>query len=163
MRQSTSTQSSLGQSSPSSHNKERKAPNFAPWDRYQFLERLATFRHVDKWIGKPERINEVQWAKRGWTCVGKERVGCVGGCGREVVIKLEEELVERDERDDGAGGAERQDNEVSEDETADDWRENAQEQLVDKYAEMIVTEHGGGCLWRRKGCDGKTTPLESWH
>jgi hypothetical protein len=53
------------------------------------LGRLKTFRHVDKWDAKPSKVNEVQWAKRGWQCVGKERVGCVGGCGREVVIKLE--------------------------------------------------------------------------
>lgn len=65
-------------------------PNYAPWDRGQFLERLKTFKHVDRWSVKPSRVNEVQWAKRGWSCVGKERVGCVGGCGREVYIKLEE-------------------------------------------------------------------------
>ncbi|KAI9747729.1 MAG: hypothetical protein M1835_001988, partial [Candelina submexicana] len=52
-------------------------PNFAPTNRRQFIERLETFKDVTKWSEKPERINEVQWAKRGWTCVDKERVGCV--------------------------------------------------------------------------------------
>lgn len=143
-------------------NKERKAPNFAPWDRGQFLERLATFRHVDKWMGKLEQINEVQWAKRGWTCVGKERVGCVGGCGREVVIKLQEDQEEQKKRDQAPGEAQDQDGGALGEEDNEDWRESAQEQLVDKYAEMIVTEHDGGCLWRRRGCDGKSGCLESW-
>jgi len=135
-------------------NEERKPPNFAPWDRGQFLDRLGTFRHVDKWMSKPEQISEVQWAKRGWSCVGKERVGCVGGCGREVVIKLEDEV--RDVPEDPT--TEESDQQRDE----DDWREKAQEQLVEKYAEMIATEHEGSCLWRRKGCDGKTTtPLSS--
>lgn len=126
-------------------NEERKTPNFAPWDRGQFLERLKTYRHVDKWMGKPEEINEVQWAKRGWSCVGKERVGCVGGCGKEVVITLSssrEESRDTEERP------------LDEEKDEDEWREKAQEQLVEKYAEMIVTSHDGGCLWRRKGCDG---------
>lgn len=143
-------------------NKERKAPNFAPWDRGQFLERLATFRHVDKWMGKPEKINEVQWAKRGWTCVGKERVGCIGGCGREVVIKLQEDQEEQKERDQATGEAQDQDGEALGEEDNENWRESAQEQLVDKYAEMIVTEHDGGCLWHRRGCDGKSRSLEPW-
>ena len=146
-RQASSGRISLRQLSPSTINKERKAPNFAPWDRGQFLERLATFRHVDKWMGKPETINEVQWAKRGWTCVGRERVGCVGGCGMEVVIKLEE--------DQDSGQAQQEGGEDTSEGKDEDWRRSAQEQLIDKYTEMIVTEHDGGCLWRRRGCDGK--------
>ena len=132
-------------------NEERKTPNFAPWDRGQFLERLKTYRHVDKWTGKPERINEVQWAKRGWSCVGKERVGCVGGCGKEVVIMLESS------REDKQDAEETQDTEKrpsDEEEDEDEWREKAREQLVEKYAEMVVTSHDSRCLWRRKGCDG---------
>lgn len=67
---------------------DRKAPNYAPWDRQQFLARMETYRKVTLWGSKPARINELQWAKRGWSCVGKERVGCVGGCGKEVYVKL---------------------------------------------------------------------------
>ena len=69
----------------------KPVPNYAPWDRNQFLQRLKTFRHVDKWSAKPPTVNEVQWAKRGWSCVGRERVRCVGGCGKEVLVKLEAE------------------------------------------------------------------------
>lgn len=126
-------------------NVERKLPNFAPWDREQFLDRLKTFRHVDKWMSKPEQITEVQWAKRGWSCVGKERVGCVGGCETELVIKLE------DEHDIPTEGEPIEEGEDEKDD--DDWRDKAHEQLVEKYAEMITTAHEGGCLWRRKGCD----------
>ena len=126
-------------------NGERKRPNFAPWDRAQFLERLKTYRHVDKWMGKPEKINEVQWARRGWSCIGRETVGCVGGCAKELVIKLE----------DGREDKENEDERSSEEQVDDnDWREKAQEELVQKYAEMIVNWHDGGCLWRRRGCDG---------
>ena len=132
-------------------NEQRKAPNFAPWDRGQFLERLKTYRYVDKWMGKPESINEVQWAKRGWSCVGKERVGCVGGCGKEVVITLESVREETQDTEETQVTEKRP---SDEEEDEDEWRERAQEQLVEKYAEMIVTSHDGGCLWRRKGCDG---------
>ncbi|KAL8905292.1 MAG: hypothetical protein Q9207_002725 [Kuettlingeria erythrocarpa] len=125
---------------------KKPPPNFAPWDRNQFLARLETFRHVDKWVSKPDPINEVQWAKRGWTCVGKERVGCVGGCGNEVLISLEPD---RGELPPVEGV------EPSEEAVEDfyDWREEAQKELVVRYTEMIVTEHDGGCLWRRRGCD----------
>lgn len=140
----SSLRSCKRQSALPAMNEERKPPNFAPWDRTQFLERLMSFRHVDKWMGKPEKINEVQWAKRGWTCVGKERVGCVGGCGKEVVIKLEDDGEEREREENEASGSEDQ-----------GWREDAQEQLIEKYAEMVATAHEGGCLWRRRGCDGK--------
>ena len=137
----TSKQPSSSLAAP---NEERKAPNFAPWDRAQFLERLKTYRHVDKWMGKPEKINEVQWARRGWSCIGRETVGCIGGCAKELVIKLEDDRADK-ENEEGWSSEEQADN---------DWREIAQEQLVEKYAEMIVTWHDGGCLWKRRGCDG---------
>ncbi|EGC49279.1 conserved hypothetical protein [Histoplasma capsulatum var. duboisii H88] len=76
-------------------------PNFVPWDRERFLERLETFRRVDRWSPKPAPINEVQWAKRGWSCVDVMRVECVGGCGCAVVVKLPEDVddVGEDEAD----------------------------------------------------------------
>ncbi|MCJ1461601.1 hypothetical protein MMC07_000198 [Pseudocyphellaria aurata] len=144
--------SSKRQSALPAMNEERKPPNFAPWDRTQFLERLKSFRHVDRWMGKPEKISEVQWAKRGWTCVGKERVGCVGGCGKEVVIKLEDDGEEREREENEGSGSEDQ-----------GWREDAQEQLIEKYAEMIAAAHEGGCLWRRRGCDDSIYRLPLAH
>lgn len=74
-------------------------PNFVPWDRTRFLERLKTFRRVDRWSPKPPAINEVQWAKRGWSCTDNMRVECVGGCGQTVVVKLPDEIDELEEYD----------------------------------------------------------------
>ena len=120
---------------------EKKPPNFTPWDRGKFLERLGTFRYVDKWMSKPDPVNEVQWAKRGWRCVGRERVGCAG-CGKEVVVSLGHYYVPTAEED-----------QEHTDEDSD-WKIAAHEQLVEKYARMIVTEHDESCLWRIRGCDG---------
>ena len=141
---------------------ERKPPNFAPWDRNQFLERLKTYRHIDKWRGKSEKISEVQWAKRGWSCVGRETVGCVGGCGKELVILLESRE-NKENLEDKVEDQKREDENEDEDEDEDDWREKAREQLIDKYAEMIVTAHNEGCMWRRRGCDGTYHVLKRRH
>lgn len=101
---------------------------------------------MDRWTSKPAKINEVQWAKRGWSCVGQDCVGCVGGCGIRVVITLEDDA--KSEVD-----SLYEDREDKEDEQ--EWRDSAQKELVEKYSEMIVTKHADGCLWRRRGCDGK--------
>lgn len=45
---------------------------------------------MDRWGAKPQEVNEVEWAKRGWECVGKERVRCVS-CRAEVVVQVEVE------------------------------------------------------------------------
>lgn len=71
-------------------------PSFVPWDRERFLERLETFRRVDRWSPKPASVNEVEWAKRGWICTDVNRVACVGGCGGSVVVKIPDELDELD-------------------------------------------------------------------
>ncbi|KAI5287539.1 hypothetical protein KEM55_009333, partial [Ascosphaera atra] len=76
-------------------------PNYVPWDRERFLERLQTFQRVDRWSPKPAPINEVAWAKRGWSCTGVMTCGCVGGCGKTVVVKLPDELSEDIERSEG--------------------------------------------------------------
>ena len=80
--------------------------------------------------------------------MGKERVSCVGGCGKEVVIMLENEEDDKKDLDEKPSSQDGEDVE-------DEWREQAQAQLVEKYAEMITSAHDEGCLWRRRGCDGK--------
>lgn len=80
----------------SSSTSSNKRPTFAPWDREIFLERLETFRRVDRWSSKPTPINEVQWAKHGWVCKDTMRVSCVSGCGGSVVVKLPDEIDELD-------------------------------------------------------------------
>jgi hypothetical protein len=82
--------------SSASSASSNKRPTFVPWDRERFLERLETFRRVDRWTSKPAPINEVQWAKHGWICTDSKRVTCVSECGGAVVIKLPDEIDELD-------------------------------------------------------------------
>ena len=49
-------------------------PAFAPWDRVQFLKRLESFRHVDKWMSKPEKDQRSPMGKAGLVLRG-ERYG----------------------------------------------------------------------------------------
>lgn len=60
---------------------------YSPTDRQDLLRRLSTFQELTDWTPKPERVSEIEWAKRGWVCQGKERVRCVL-CHKEVVVKL---------------------------------------------------------------------------
>ncbi|PYH45063.1 uncharacterized protein BP01DRAFT_416047 [Aspergillus saccharolyticus JOP 1030-1] len=112
-------------------------PSFVPWDRERFLERLETFRRVDRWAPKPTAISEVEWAKRGWICNDVARVVCVGGCGGSVVVKLPDELDELDGFD-----AEK----VLE-------RKQVRARLVEEYVGQMVKGHAETCPWRNKGCD----------
>lgn len=66
----------------------RKTPNYAPYSHEQFLARLKTFADVRLWSTKPDRIGEVEWAKRGWVCEGWNTVACKGGCEQRVVVIL---------------------------------------------------------------------------
>lgn len=90
--QATRERSASVVSRPSSSSSTSSLPNFVPWDRERFLERLETFRRVDRWTPKPATINEVEWARRGWSCTDVMRVECVRGCGQSVVVKLPEEI-----------------------------------------------------------------------
>jgi len=62
-------------------------PKYAPWDRAAFLKRLESFKSVTDWTPKPAKVNEVEWAKRGWVCRGQERVRCEL-CSVEIFVKL---------------------------------------------------------------------------
>ncbi|KAJ5906023.1 uncharacterized protein N7473_002939 [Penicillium subrubescens] len=112
-------------------------PTFAPWDRERFLERLETFRRVDRWTSKPAPINEVQWAKRGWICTDVMRVSCISGCGGSVVVKLPDEIDELDGFDM---------EKVQE-------RKEVRAKLVEEYQKQIIEGHGENCPWRNRGCD----------
>ncbi|PMB69534.1 mRNA export factor rsm1 [Beauveria bassiana] len=63
------------------------AARYCPGDREQLLRRLASFQEITSWTPKPDRVGEVEWAKRGWMCHGKERVRCAL-CHKELVVKL---------------------------------------------------------------------------
>ncbi|KAF1813437.1 zf-C3HC-domain-containing protein [Eremomyces bilateralis CBS 781.70] len=108
-------------------------PNYAPWSQIQFFSRLKTFADIKLWLPKPDKINEVQWAKRGWVCDGRNTVACKGGCAAKVVVDLY-----------NPGQAEEDSKEVDEDEIL--------EQLIEKYVELTVNGHDEHCLWRKAGC-----------
>ncbi|EXM25201.1 C3HC zinc finger-like-domain-containing protein [Fusarium oxysporum f. sp. albedinis] len=117
-----------------SSKKSTGAPaRYAPTDRGDLLKRLGTFQEITDWTPKPDKVNEIEWAKRGWVCHGKETVRCLL-CNRELVVKLNRKVVD---------GKEVPVLVASEIEDA----------LVDKYADLIVTSHQEDCLWRKRGCD----------
>ena len=117
----------------------RKEPNFQPYSQEHFLARLKTFADVKKWTTKPDAINEVQWAMRGWSCDIWNTVACKGGCENRVAVKL------RPKRKDAKG----RDLEMSEDLAVD-----IDDALVKRYKELIVEGHAEDCLWRKRGCQG---------
>ncbi len=104
----------------------KSSPSYAPWDRTQFLDRLSSFRFVDKWSAKPTQVNEVAWAKRGWVCNDKDRVRCTV-CSKQVAVKV----------------------------STDDEQTEEGQAVIERYADMIVDEHDDNCLWRKRGCDGR--------
>ncbi|KAH8887661.1 zf-C3HC-domain-containing protein [Thozetella sp. PMI_491] len=114
---------------------------YCPGDRDQLLKRLGTFQELTDWAPKPERVSEIEWAKRGWSCQGKERVKCAL-CNKELAVKLNCK-------------------EVRGKEVPVLIASDIEEALVDKYAELIVTAHEEDCLWRRKGCDDSLLRLVS--
>lgn len=70
-----------------SSNETKEAPKYAPWDRDAFYERLKSFRDIVMWTPKPDKVNEVEWAKRGWVCGKYERVRCYN-CNVELLVGL---------------------------------------------------------------------------
>jgi hypothetical protein len=69
------------------------APKYAPWDRTAFLQRLKSFSNLTDWTPKPAKVNEVEWAKRGWVCQKQERVRC-SLCNIEILVKLNRKEVD---------------------------------------------------------------------
>ncbi|OCK73710.1 zf-C3HC-domain-containing protein [Lepidopterella palustris CBS 459.81] len=122
---------------PSTPSIPRKTPNYTPYSHEQFLGRLKTFADVKIWSSKPDRIGEVEWAKRGWICEGWNTVACKGGCEQRVVVLL------RPKRKDKDG------NEI---ENSEDISLEVEDELVDRYEDIIVTGHDEMCLWRKAGC-----------
>ncbi len=109
------------------------APRYCPGDRDELLKRLITFQELTDWTPKPDRVSEIEWAKRGWVCQGKERLRCTL-CSKEIVVKLNKKEV------DGKEVPVLVSSEI-------------EDALVDKYVELIVSSHQDDCLWRKKGCD----------
>ncbi|KAK0629219.1 hypothetical protein B0T17DRAFT_505804 [Bombardia bombarda] len=140
-----------GSPAPSSAEGEKKdnsrgvqlQPKYCPGDREQLLRRLATFQELTDWTPKPDRVSEVEWAKRGWVCQGKERVKCTL-CSRELVVKLNRKVV------DGKEISVLVASEIA-------------QSVVDMYTDLIVSSHADDCLWRKKGCDDSLLRLPIPH
>ena len=114
-----------------------------PWDREQFLARLKSFSgRVDLWAPKPDSINEVAWAKRGWALVERETVRCAA-CQRRQLIDLKITRAET-----GESG-----------EDDEEWRKEVLGELAKKYEQIIVERHGPECFWRTNSCDGESGHL----
>lgn len=134
-------------------------PKWAPYDRAEFLKRLKSFSNLTDWTPKPARVNEVEWAKRGWVCQKKERVRCCF-CNVEILVKLN-----RKEED----GKEKEVYIAENIGTAPDrisikgvvLTNSVENALVNKYVELIITSHDESCPWRQKGCDGTLLSLSS--
>ena len=123
-------------SSGNSKEAAQPAAKYSPSDRSELLKRLATFQEITDWTPKPDKVNEIEWAKRGWVCQGKERVRCTL-CNKELLVKPNKR-------------------EVDGKEVPVVVASDIEEALIDKYAELIVAAHQEECLWRRRGCEGKT-------
>jgi hypothetical protein len=135
---------------------------YCPSDRSQLLRRLGTFQELTDWTPKPNRVNEVEWAKRGWVCQGKERVRCTL-CNKEVVVGLNKKMVDGKEvsvlvpSEIGMLPFNLPSDLYDPDTNTDASEDTA---LVEKYVTLIVESHQEDCLWRKRGCDGMSFPVE---
>lgn len=126
--------------------------NYLPSSRAAFLERLETYRSVTKWhIPSTEPINAAEWAKRGWTCVDTDTVAC-GMCLERVYVAIDiaNDLGKENEDQDVS---EPDNSQVLEDDDSYALATEVYDNIVKKFAEMIVTAHAEGCQWKRRGCD----------
>ena len=115
---------------------------YNPWSRPGFLKRLRTFNDLTHWTpGKPDEINEVAWAKRGWTLDeggGINRVACKKGCEQRAVVTLRPP---------------RKDEEGKEIPGTEDWDQDVSDELVKRFESLIVEGHDEDCSWRtERGC-----------
>lgn len=63
-------------------------PDSITTDQGRFLQRLQTFDRTFRWSAKlPDVVNEVQWAKRGWSCTDDMTCKCLDGCGQDVIVE----------------------------------------------------------------------------
>ena len=173
------TTSSLGSGENSKGNSSGKdsIPPFCPWSHPAFLTRLKSFAPVTSWLPKPDdAVGEVAWAKRGWSCVGTETVGC-RACGKRIVVDFRpSEYDARGKKrgskgdevdgkygsariqttgagdDEDAGGHEADEADADGDDDDGEFEEAFEQGLVEKYGTLIIEGHGESCLWRQAGC-----------
>jgi len=125
----------------------RPPPNYSPWSHETFLERLKTFSSVSKWHPKPDAVNEVEWAKRGWVCVDVNTVACKGGCEKRVVVSLTLPT-----HADGNTEGEGEEDADGDEDGNEDGEEGFEEALIGRYTALLVDGHADSCPWRKAGC-----------
>ncbi|OTB03648.1 hypothetical protein M426DRAFT_321573 [Hypoxylon sp. CI-4A] len=122
-----------GTASTPGKEKQTEAPKYCPSDRDELIRRLGTFQELTQWTPKPDKVNEIEWAKRGWVCQGKERVRCTL-CHKELVVKISKKEVDGKEVPVLVGS-------------------DIEGALVKRFVELIIDAHQEDCLWRKRGCD----------
>lgn len=140
IRLTTRTARILSQRAHEQHEKNKETAQYNPWSRPGFLARLKTFADLSLWTpGKPDGLNEVVWASRGWSLdSATNTVACKGGCEARVVVAL------RPPRKDAEGKVI---------EGSEDWSCDIVEGVTERFAELVVEGHGEGCMWRLgRGC-----------
>ncbi|KAK5113361.1 hypothetical protein LTR62_003460 [Meristemomyces frigidus] len=151
VRRSTSTTSTISFAPATPATAERpspsskKLPNFSPWSQETFLARLKTFSSVSLWHPKPEAINEVAWAKRGWICIDVNTVACRGGCERRIVVDLD--MTKEEGTTDGL-----QEHEDLVETQQQEEEETLESALVGRYKGFVAEGHALTCMWRKAGC-----------
>ncbi|KAI0112404.1 C3HC zinc finger-like-domain-containing protein [Nemania sp. FL0031] len=108
-------------------------PRYCPNDRDELIKRLGTFQELTEWTPKPDKVNEIEWAKRGWVCQGKERVRC-NLCHKELVVKTNTRTVDGKQVPVVVGS-------------------DVEQGLAKRFSELIIEAHEEDCLWRKHGCD----------
>ncbi|KAI3335532.1 zf-C3HC-domain-containing protein [Ustulina deusta] len=108
-------------------------PRYCPSDRDELIRRLGTFQDLTEWTPKPDRVGEIEWAKRGWICQGGERVRCTL-CHKELVVKINTRTVDGKQAPLVVGS-------------------DVEQGLAKRFSELIIEAHEEDCLWRRHGCD----------
>ncbi|KAI0876719.1 zf-C3HC-domain-containing protein [Hypoxylon argillaceum] len=119
--------------SPAQKNAQAEPSRYCPSDRDQLIKRLGTFQELTEWTPKPDKVNEIEWAKRGWICQGKETVRC-NLCHKELVVKTNTRTVDGKQVPVVVGS-------------------DVEQALAKRFSELIIEGHEEDCLWRRLGCD----------
>ncbi|KAL9326299.1 hypothetical protein ACSQ67_006944 [Phaseolus vulgaris] len=73
-----------GQQSSSAATTALQGPLCRPWDRGDFMRRLATFKSIS-WFAKPKVVSAVNCASRGWINVDIDTIACEA-CGARLLF-----------------------------------------------------------------------------
>lgn len=119
----------------------KKAAAPTPLSSEAFYARLSTFSSLRNWTSKPDAVNEVRWAARGWSLDPSRTnyVACLSSCHARVLVRL------RPLRKDAEG------HDIAD---SEDYGVEVDDELVKRYEDLIVEGHGKGCFWRGQTGEG---------